>query len=934
MPNAEKGVITNVGLAHALAANQNGWNIDITRFAVSEYERIEANSLYDNITTLYAQIGDNVVFGEEAHPYNHIGQGVVKYVNLTTNEIQVEMVSGYFEVNAKMHFGTLTEYPSGTGSASTITNTSLDPARLTDNLLLYKGSPSSFVTIAPDLVQVNVEIPENANTLKSFTVASATGAVLHESVAFSADDVNTTAVGVIREITGTTIKVFLESGEISNGDNIEWDATVYATGDTTINSAVSNIAITDNTPIREIYLYSNNPEMIFKDVTITSGDEDNIDLFDPISFTDLPGLYKEFTVVSAAGAVVGQDVAWSTGGTATDGHGEIIYVSGTTIRIIVNSGTSPLNGDNLDWNVIVYASSDTTINSGITDWSYTKGYGIVREKNANILGVQIISGEVENSDYVDFHSKAFIPITPWKEFTVADDSLVVLGQNVAWSTGGTATDGYGSIEYHDAPSNTIRVLVASGTEPLNGDNLDFNVTVYASSDTTINSAVTNHFDSNSLVTGVADNSTEAGEELFYVGVPNNPIPYQSTSIVTFEVQIQMTNIQNILEFTSTQATEIINHNTDPNAHPNLASLVSNLEFTPFTGSAPTYVSAYNFTVTGDQTSLFIPGRAIKADLAGDGIVYSYVKESTFGAVTTVRLDHACLTVNLNAGGIDYGILATGAMNDGTTDPKSSLPLTNTSFLSGMHQEEVIPVGDVRSFSGQDMYVCTVGADELNEIAPFQDVCWSGDSGTTHGVGFIKYVAENSDLITIIWVSGTRAPLAGDEFDFGVTTWAVADATIAGAPIVLDAPIGWLVCRGQTLAKASYGELFATIGYTFGGSGANFILPDLRGRTPIGYEQGQDTLEGGVGTDRDLGDKDGTEKHTLTINQMPAHTHPSDMWKWRTPEGSTWSEHDMRTSRGGGKWPDQVSKATGGGGSHENMSPSLAMKYIIKYRGSV
>ena len=44
-----------------------------------------------------------------------------------------------------------------------------------------------------------------------------------------------------------------------------------------------------------------------------------------------------------------------------------------------------------------------------------------------------------------------------------------------------------------------------------------------------------------------------------------------------------------------------------------------------------------------------------------------------------------------------------------------------------------------------------------------------------------------------------------------------------------APTGWLVCDGASLSTSAYASLFAVIGYTFGGSGGSFNLPDLRGR---------------------------------------------------------------------------------------------------------
>src|ERR1051326_3139076 len=56
-----------------------------------------------------------------------------------------------------------------------------------------------------------------------------------------------------------------------------------------------------------------------------------------------------------------------------------------------------------------------------------------------------------------------------------------------------------------------------------------------------------------------------------------------------------------------------------------------------------------------------------------------------------------------------------------------------------------------------------------------------------------------------------------------------------------APTLWLLCFGQSLSTTTYAALFAVIGYTYGGSGANFNLPDFRGRTVFG----QDNIGGGT-----------------------------------------------------------------------------------------
>ena len=90
------------------------------------------------------------------------------------------------------------------------------------------------------------------------------------------------------------------------------------------------------------------------------------------------------------------------------------------------------------------------------------------------------------------------------------------------------------------------------------------------------------------------------------------------------------------------------------------------------------------------------------------------------------------------------------------------------------------------------------------------------------------------------------------------------------------PEGWLLCDGSTVSREEYADLFNTIGTTYGaGDGmTTFNLPDLRGRFPLG----KDSM-GGVSADRvtvseadNLGQGSGEENHTLTIAEIPSHSH--------------------------------------------------------------
>lgn len=81
------------------------------------------------------------------------------------------------------------------------------------------------------------------------------------------------------------------------------------------------------------------------------------------------------------------------------------------------------------------------------------------------------------------------------------------------------------------------------------------------------------------------------------------------------------------------------------------------------------------------------------------------------------------------------------------------------------------------------------------------------------------------------------------------------------------PRGWAFCSGQILPIAQNTALFSLLGTTFGGNGqTTFALPDLRGRVSNSSGQGPGL------SSYDLGQVGGTESVTLTINQMPTHSH--------------------------------------------------------------
>jgi microcystin-dependent protein len=145
-----------------------------------------------------------------------------------------------------------------------------------------------------------------------------------------------------------------------------------------------------------------------------------------------------------------------------------------------------------------------------------------------------------------------------------------------------------------------------------------------------------------------------------------------------------------------------------------------------------------------------------------------------------------------------------------------------------------------------------------------------------------------------------------------------------------APKGWALCNGQLLPINQNQPLFALLGTTYGGDGrVNFALPNLQGRVP-----------NHMGNGFTLGERGGETAHTLSISELPTHTH--------TPQGNS-TNPSTASSALGNLWgyngnnpytpnPDGTAMnpacilPTGGSQPHDNMSPYLVLNFIIALQG--
>lgn len=135
---------------------------------------------------------------------------------------------------------------------------------------------------------------------------------------------------------------------------------------------------------------------------------------------------------------------------------------------------------------------------------------------------------------------------------------------------------------------------------------------------------------------------------------------------------------------------------------------------------------------------------------------------------------------------------------------------------------------------------------------------------------------------------------------------------------------WLLCNGSGISTTTYSGLFTLLGYNFGGSGATFNLPDLRGRVPASIGTGS-----GLSA-RTLGETVGAETHTLDITELPDPiTTTAAVANFQITGGVNGIQS---TSGGGLGGNDGYIKNTGGNQPHNIMQPTLFVGSYFIYSG--
>lgn len=220
------------------------------------------------------------------------------------------------------------------------------------------------------------------------------------------------------------------------------------------------------------------------------------------------------------------------------------------------------------------------------------------------------------------------------------------------------------------------------------------------------------------------------------------------------------------------------------------------------------------------------------------------------------------------------------------------------------------------------------------------------TGSMVGEGFVEVLRTSTGTAWRVWGSSVATAIGGN-----VAT------TPAGTSIEgywTSPPVGYLLENGQSVSRTEYASLFAVIGTTFGaGNGSTtFNVPDSRGRVAVNLNPADSEFN-------TIGKTSGAKTHTLTIAQMPSHTHiqnahnhtqnphnhanpvavtnggnagnfrsifatNSPFWSradWNNATASTTATNNAATA---------TNQSTGGSGAHNNIQPSIVVTRAIKF----
>jgi len=283
-------------------------------------------------------------------------------------------------------------------------------------------------------------------------------------------------------------------------------------------------------------------------------------------------------------------------------------------------------------------------------------------------------------------------------------------------------------------------------------------------------------------------------------------------------------------------------------------------------------------------------------------------------LSDMQINDALLSILGNLGGNQYILM--GCEKASSTDPWSAgyVFTATTAFPAG----ELLYVES----GTQDTIYIQTDTETITASGYDYNAAYS-KRYCKHGIGDEHFnISTFTKIETNISLAGKVAQLQTDL----ASKTPEAVGTIKMWPALTMPSTAWALCDGSSLNKNIYAELFTLIGTTFGGSGDNFNLPDMRSRFPVAYNSGD-------GDFNYIGKTGGSKQHTLSLDEMPRHSHEINWRKWKTNASQTWTS--FNNSGGDPDFsPDSTwigCQPSGGTLPFTHIQPYFTIPFIIKIK---
>lgn len=369
------------------------------------------------------------------------------------------------------------------------------------------------------------------------------------------------------------------------------------------------------------------------------------------------------------------------------------------------------------------------------------------------------------------------------------------------------------------------------------------------------------------------------------------------------------------------------------------------------GSSKMYVTKYNASNSLqwfiNQDNAFSRINDIDIDQAGDVVALGEYRGSlNFDTLSTSILGslEEIFVLKMNADGAALWLEA-GASNDNDSDDANSVAVdaNNDLYIVGGY-EGTITFSDVSltSTGSDDALILKLNGETGrqfffdNTLASSQDgdtddgnelqsLSFDGSTLEISSSNSVNLSSLNTDnqIIDVLNLDGSTLEISLQDDGIETNTLDLSNLVPIGTIQMWPTdtpPSGWLICNGQNITQAAYPRLYLVLG----GTNGNINIPNFEGRFPLGAGRSSQT----TATSHTLLSTGGEETHTLTLEEMPAHSHEIS-YRTRNKDGNGTQVSDLSMTGSTANTESAGGDTNGNTVPHNNMPPFYTIHFIIK-----